>query len=638
MANMVEKNEKAGTGTTPKTNSALESFWNKLNHGLMTWSMKPIKSIVIRNLGSFYFFFRYLRYRIVVALGLSLMVGVLDGFGLAMFLPLLQEVDQGTQASFDSDGMGNLSFLVEGMQWMGLPFTLTTILLIMLVFFVLKGVFKFLEGFNRVVNQRYFTKKIRFYNIDLLTNYSYRSFVLADSGRIQNTLSSEVERVINAYRAYFSSVQYMMLVLVYISMAFLANAQFAVMVAVGGVVTNFIYKRMYTVTKKLSRELTSMNHSFQGLLIQKVGFFKYLKATGYLADYGQKLKNNILDIENHTKKMGLLSSALTAMREPVVVSVVIVVILIHVNLMGQQLGLIILSLLFFYRSLTFLMAVQNYWNTYLGVVGSLDNLDAFSKELENGRDTDGTTNFTRFRNKIELRSAGYNYNDTPVLKNITLDIFRNETVAFVGESGSGKTTLVNLLAGVIVPDTGTLKIDDLPINDIKRATYQKRIGYITQDPVIFNDTIYNNLTLWAPKTPANMERFSHVLRQAAIEEFVMSLPNQENSLLGNNGITVSGGQRQRLSIARELFKDVDFLFLDEATSALDSETERAIQQNIDALKGTYTIIIIAHRLSTVRNADRIVLLNKGEIEAQGDFNGLYEQSNAFRKMVQYQEF
>ncbi len=135
-----------------------------------------------------------------------------------------------------------------------------------------------------------------------------------------------------------------------------------------------------------------------------------------------------------------------------------------------------------------------------------------------------------------------------------------------------------------------------------------------------------------------MDRFFNALRQAAIYDYVMELPLKENAMLGNNGIMVSGGQKQRISIARELYKAADFLFFDEATSALDSETERVIQSNVDGLKGKYTIMIIAHRLSTVRNADKIVLLSKGQVEAMGTFEELQDRSPVFKRMVALQEF
>jgi len=146
------------------------------------------------------------------------------------------------------------------------------------------------------------------------------------------------------------------------------------------------------------------------------------------------------------------------------------------------------------------------------------------------------------------------------------------------------------------------------------------------------------VTFWDQPTPENKARFFDALRKAAVYDFVMGLEEKEQSPLGSNGIMVSGGQKQRLSIARELYKEVDILLMDEATSALDSETEKAIQENIEALKGKYTIVIIAHRLSTVKNADSIMLLKKGRIDRIGSFEELVQQSESFKRMVELQEF
>jgi subfamily B ATP-binding cassette protein MsbA len=180
--------------------------------------------------------------------------------------------------------------------------------------------------------------------------------------------------------------------------------------------------------------------------------------------------------------------------------------------------------------------------------------------------------------------------------------------------------------------------DNIPSDKLDTRTLQKRIGYITQEPVIFSDTIYNNVTFWAEKTEENLKRFKMALQKASISQFVSDLVEGEETELGQNGINLSGGQKQRLSIARELYKDVDFLVMDEATSALDSETEKAIQQNIDNLRGKYTIIIIAHRLSTIKNVDKITLLKNGEIAEAGSFEELMTLSEEFKRMVVLQDF
>ncbi len=223
-----------------------------------------------------------------------------------------------------------------------------------------------------------------------------------------------------------------------------------------------------------------------------------------------------------------------------------------------------------------------------------------------------------------------------VLKGLNLTISKNETIAIVGESGSGKTTLMNLLSGLFYPKEGGYYVDGRSIKDIEINSFKHNIGYIVQDPAIFNDTVFNNITFWKPKSPDNQKKFEEAIKKAAIYEYINDLPDKENTLLGLNGMNVSGGQKQRFSIARELFKDVDILFMDEATSNLDSTTEKEIHTNINALKGNYTIIVIAHRMATVKSADRIIVLKDGEIESIGNYEELLKKSDEFQKMVDLQ--
>src|SRR5690606_17764987 len=151
---------------------------------------------------------------------------------------------------------------------------------------------------------------------------------------------------------------------------------------------------------------------------------------------------------------------------------------------------------------------------------------------------------------------------------------KNTTIALIGESGSGKTTLANLIAGLIEPNKGEMLIDGVRINTLNLNSYRSQIGYISQEPVIFSDDIFNNITFWAERTPENEERFWEVVKLASLEDFIQSQSKQELTLLGDNGILISGGQKQRISIARELYKNAEILIFDEATSALDSETEK----------------------------------------------------------------
>jgi subfamily B ATP-binding cassette protein MsbA len=584
----------------------------------------------------FKFFYSYLGNKIFIGLLLSVMVGLLDGFGLAMFLPLLQMID-GQELS-NSEGMGNLSFVADAIQSVGLELNFIVIMCTILLLFISKGVMRFFEGIYNVKIQQSFIVLIRKQCLNYLTDFNYKTFIKSDSGRIQNTMSGEISRVVTAYTSYRTVMQNGISVVVYVVLAFLSNPQFAIFVAIGALLTNFVFSRIYKKTKQLSSNFTVYGHIFQGLLIQSVAFFKYLKATGNFPIYANKMRKTIDDLERNNKKMGYIAAFLSASREPLVMTVVVLVIIIQVVVFEEKLGLLILSLLFFQRSLNFVMAVQTGWNSFIATSASLDNLQDFLNELQTNKENYGIIKIDKFKSQLYMKNIFFSYTGEDwILKDINLKVEKNKTIAFVGESGSGKTTLVNVLSGLLQIEKGEFLIDHQNALDIDIRTFQKRIGYITQEPVIFNDDVFNNVTFWSERTPENLERFWEAIKKASIYTFINELPSKEKSPLGNNGVMVSGGQKQRISIARELYKDVDILIMDEATSALDSETERAIQDNIEKLKGQYTILIVAHRLSTIKNADTIVLMNKGEIIDQGNFSELILRNTYFERMVGLQE-
>ncbi|MBR9859427.1 ABC transporter ATP-binding protein, partial [bacterium] len=207
-------------------------------------------------------------------------------------------------------------------------------------------------------------------------------------------------------------------------------------------------------------------------------------------------------------------------------------------------------------------------------------------------------------------------------------------------SGSGKTTLMNLIAGILDDYQGEIKVNSRPLSQINKESWHKTTAYITQEPVVFDDTIANNITFWDDlSVEGNKERYERALKQASLWTFVQSLPEGNDTLIGYHGVKVSGGQKQRISIARELYRrNINLVLLDEATSSLDSETERNVQIGLEALSKDHISLIIAHRLTTIKNADKIVLLNKGKIETIGTFSQLNESNQRFKEMVELQEF
>ena len=232
---------------------------------------------------------------------------------------------------------------------------------------------------------------------------------------------------------------------------------------------------------------------------------------------------------------------------------------------------------------------------------------------------------------FEFKNVSFSYNDgTEILKNISFKIPANKTVSFVGKSGAGKSTIFSLITKLYDNYTGDIFIDNVNIKELTRDSIRDNISIITQSPYIFNFSIKENLKI--SNENITDEEMIEACKLACFHDFVETLPNKYDTLVGEGGLTLSGGQRQRLAIARALLKKTEIILFDEATSALDNETQESIRQAINNMKDEYTILIIAHRLSTVVDSDKIILIDKGKITDQGTHKELLETSKVYKKL------
>jgi ABC-type multidrug transport system fused ATPase/permease subunit len=348
------------------------------------------------------------------------------------------------------------------------------------------------------------------------------------------------------------------------------------------------------------------------------------------------LKAVINRTEQLNRQTGLYAAITTGVKEPMILLIVVIVIYLQVRVIGGEMASVILSLALFYRALNFLIIIQQNWQSFLQNSGSLYHVSKMSELIDKKKEKFGTLHFDALDEDIILQDVDLSLGSKKILNQVNLVLPRRQTIALVGESGSGKTTLANIILGLIPPDRGSIKIGSVPLSSYNLNSYRRKVGYISQDPVVFNDNIFNNITFWAEPTDENYKKFWQVVQMASLSDFVENQPQQENTMLGDNGIFISGGQKQRISIAREMFKDAEILILDEATSALDTATELVIQENIDKLHGQYTMVVIAHRLSTIKNVDRIYLMDNGKVAISGNFENMVEKSEKFKRMVALQ--
>lgn len=307
-------------------------------------------------------------------------------------------------------------------------------------------------------------------------------------------------------------------------------------------------------------------------------------------------------------------------------------------LQGQlQASLFIFFVIIFARLIPPVQAVVKAYNSLVKGSASAARIFEVIDADEKIYESDNPKRLSQFSQSIEYHDVSFSYNDEEqVLKNISLIIRHGESVAIVGPSGAGKSTIADLLPRFYDCTEGTISVDGIPIKELRIDDLRGLIGIVSQQCVLFNDTVANNIAFG--RTDVSIDAICEAARIAHADEFIEQLPEGYNTLIGDRGLNLSGGQRQRLSIARAVLKNAPILILDEATSALDTESEKAVQQALDTLLHGHTSIVIAHRLSTIQNADNIVVIDKGRIVEQGTHQQLLAQGGLYWKLVEMQSF
>ena len=269
-------------------------------------------------------------------------------------------------------------------------------------------------------------------------------------------------------------------------------------------------------------------------------------------------------------------------------------------------------------------------------IAALDRIETITLEENLIADISKNENQVTFLNKISFNKVYFKYEKDQVLHNISFNINKGETVAIVGRSGAGKSTIADLLVRFYDVNEGQIKIDNVDIKDIGLTALRKIMGVVTQDSILFNDSVINNIGLGINNIDRN--RVIEATKMANAHGFIENLENKYDTVIGDGGNKLSGGQKQRVSIARAIYKNPEILILDEATSSLDSKSEKAVQEALDRLMTNRTSLVIAHRLSTIQNADKIIVLEKGKIVEMGTHQVLIKKNNYYKKFIDMQSF
>ena len=582
--------------------------------------------------GYFRTFREFIGVRVYLVFALQVVEALLEGVGILMLLPLLQSLDAEGAAS------GRFATWVTGfLGTLGVSGPVAVLALIAGVF-VVKGTVAFAAGgyggYLRADLQRNLQGRL----YDAYSKMSYSYYSARDTGYFFN-LFSQVFSFIGAFQSFSSMMVGAIKASVYLGMAILVAWRFGVAAIVVGLGLVLLFRRLNLQVRSLSRESAEQMGALSGAFVQSIQAFKYLAATGTAEPLRRVAMGNVERAGELSARLNLVMAFAGAAREPIAMLVIISIVMIQLAVFQQPLAPIMVSILLFYRGVNAVLGLQNSWQNVLAQIGSVEVVrDEFAR-LERESVPDGGKQIGALSDSIEFRDVSFSYDARvgDVLSQVSFVIPACTTVALVGASGAGKSTIIDLLTLLLAPRTGELLIDGVSAGSIDRASWRRQIGYVLQEAVIFDDSFANNICLWSgdPKTdPELMQRVRRAAQSAHLLEFIESLPDGFNSLVGDRGIRLSGGQRQRLFIARELFKEPRLLILDEATSSLDSEAERVIQQSIDELRGRMTVVIIAHRLATVRSADTVFVFDKGRLVEQGDYAALRDRADSrFSAMV-----
>ncbi len=458
-----------------------------------------------------------------------------------------------------------------------------------------------------------------------------------DAGYFNNLLQNETIRTIAAIQYYIKALNHLILTTVLFFLAISNNFIFTISIVGFAGIVIFAFSRISRRTKKISYDLSLISSRFQSLSIEYLNNFKYLISTNTFPSFVPYLNSCSKDVIDHKYKIKVLTDSLGVFTMMVLFPGMVAIIYLFIKVLHFPIEGVLVSLIVCQRALSKALSFQSSWQYFNNVFGSYK---FFTKSI-----LEANQNFERREGRkidcdrisIQLKNVAFAYNQDFKLEIDDLQIPANSIVSLVGHSGSGKTSILDLIAGVYLPQTGVVNVNEVDYTTIHMGEYRNHIGLVNQESSLFNDTIFNNVSSWAEDTPANREEVHKACVLANIEEFILSLEEKYDTIIGDKGTKVSGGQRQRLAIARELYKKPSLLLLDEATSALDSESEARIKQTIDSLRGKMTIVIVAHRLSTVRNSDKIIVMENGRVIQTGTFDELIAEENSrFKELVNNQ--
>ncbi len=409
-----------------------------------------------------------------------------------------------------------------------------------------------------------------------------------------------------------------------------------IFVPLAGLVISWVGKKL----KQSSLEVQRINSRFLSHVEESLSGIKVIKAFNAENLFTAKFKNIILEMFRKTNRMVNRQNMASPLSEVLGVAVIAGIIAYggHLVLVEKSLSasVFVTFVALAYNVLTPAKNIARAGYAVRRGMASAERVFAIMDADEKIKDKPGAVAKKNFEEKISLENVSFRYEADEVLKDVSFEIPKGSMVALVGQSGSGKTTIAHLLMRFYDVTSGSIKIDGTDIRDIKLKDLRNLMAIVTQESILFNDTVRNNIAIAKPG--ATEEEIIRAAKVANAHEFIVKLPQGYDTNIGDSGNKLSGGQKQRINIARAVLKNPPVMILDEATSALDTESERLVQDALEKLMQNHTSLVIAHRLSTIKNADKIIVMEHGRVKESGSHRELMKQKGIYYKLVMLQSF
>ena len=579
-------------------------------------------------------FSRYAGKRLHVLIWVVAIGGVLESVGIGLFIPLLSLGDVASEQQNAISG-----FFREALATMGVGYTLNNVLFVILAVFLVKGVVSMGQAALAGHIMATLTYDLRRRLVTLLSKTSYQNFTRLHTGYLTNVVTTEADRAVACFGHYTNAVVSVMHASAYVALALLIDFRGTLLFLVLGVLALGSLSGLHRLSRRYSRLTSERNANLHDLLIQTIQAFKYLRATDSFGALIGRVTEELRELSRYVFRLSVLTATLKSVGEPIGVLILVIVLFVNVSFLGHPLADMLFLSLIIYRLMSKLLGVQTHWQKFNGTAGGLEAYESAFSRLEEDEEPQGGELVTGFADRISFRDVSFSYDDRRVLENINIEVPKHKMVGIVGKTGAGKSTVVNLLTGVLEPEKGDVLIDGRDYRSLEKSSLRRFIGYVTQENVIFRDTIANNVSLWKSLEGggADFEQVKSALREVHAEEFVEGTEDGYNTVLGDRGFRVSGGQRQQIALAREVYKDPEIVILDEAMSSLDAKSEWLIQKRITDWRGDRTIVVVTHRLTSVKDCDYVYVLAEGRIIEEGTYEELYRKTDSsFAELAQLQ--